>query len=193
MSSRVGRLHRGPDFRCLHNGQHSFNRDHKSKGFHLRFPQWQQTGGGGSFQPRETATAVSTTGLLPISSTAGVSLAHASLASGTVYRPLPSMTHIEVKHNGTHSYVSNVRWLPGRRLNSGQTPSRCVIINRNIFILRIQTPPIHDGHAPDCLHNQRFSFFLVLQFLTGMTVPATSCCLPGTEAYMKQDIMHRYL
>ena len=39
MSSRVGRLHRGADFRCLHSGQHSFHRDHKSKGFQLVFPQ----------------------------------------------------------------------------------------------------------------------------------------------------------
>ena len=192
MSSRVGRLHRGPDFRCLHNGQHSFNRDHKSKGFHLRFPQWQQTGGGGSFKPRETATAVSTTGLLPISSTAGVSLAHASLASGTVYRPLPSMTHIEVKHNGTHSYVSNVRWLPGRRLNSGQSPSRRVIITEMFSSFVSTTHPFTTGML-SIVSTTSDCFFSCSSVSYWEAVPATSCCLPGTEAYMKQDIMHRYL
>ena len=125
-------------------------------------------------------------------STTGVSLARVSLAGGTGYRPLPCLTHIKIKHNGTHSYVFNVRWLLGRRLNSGQTPFRHVIMNRHVFILRMHTTPIHDGHAPDCLHNQRFFFLLVLPCLTGRTVPATGRCLPGTEAYMKEDIMHRY-
>ena len=60
MSSRVDRLHRGPDLRRLHSGQHSFHRDHKSKGFQLILPQRQHTGGGGerSFQPRKAVTAV---------------------------------------------------------------------------------------------------------------------------------------
>ena len=90
MSSRVGRLHRGPDFRCLHSRQHNFHRDHKSRGFQPLLPQWQQTGGGGaSFQPRESATAVSTTGLLPICpQPAYLSLVFLSLAARVTGRCL---------------------------------------------------------------------------------------------------------
>ena len=112
--------------------------------------------------------------------TIGVSLPCVSLAGGRGYRPLPCLTHIEIKHNGTYSHVLNVPWLPGRRLNNGQTPFRCVIMNRHVFILRMHTPPIHDGHAPDCLHNQPFLVLLVLPCLTGQTVPSTGRCLPGT-------------
>ena len=50
--------------------------------------------GGGSFQPRAAATAVSTTGPLPIVSTTGVSLSRVSRAGGTGYRPLPTMAHV---------------------------------------------------------------------------------------------------
>ena len=47
MSSRVGRLHRRPDSRCLHSDQHIFDRDHKSKGFHhFFFHRWIKPGEG---------------------------------------------------------------------------------------------------------------------------------------------------
>ena len=181
MSSRVGRLRRGPDFCYLHSRQHSYYRDHQSRGFQLLLPQWQQTGGGGGVISTQRICARrfhdGPASDLP---TIGVSLPCVSLAGGRGYRPLPCLTHIEIKHNGTYSHVLNVPWLPGRRLNNGQTPFRCVIMNRHVFILRMHTPPIHDGHAPDCLHNQPFLVLLVLPCLTGQTVPSTGRCLPGT-------------
>ena len=61
------------------------------------------------------------------------------------------------------------------------------IINRHVLILHMQTPPIHDRHAADFLHNQRLFFFLVLPGCSGLTAPATGGCLPETEAYMNQD------
>ena len=73
------------------------------------------------------------------------------------------------------------------------TLSGRVNINRHVLILHMHTPPTHDGHDPDFLHNQRFVFLLVLPCRTGLTAPATGRCLPETEAYMNQDDMHRYL
>ena len=73
------------------------------------------------------------------------------------------------------------------------TPYGRVIIIRHVLILHMNTPPIHDRHAVDFLHNQRFLSLLVLPCCTGLTAPATGRCLPETEAYTNQDDMHRYL
>ena len=94
-----------------------------------------------------------------------------------------SVYSIQIKHNCIHRYVLIVHWLPGRRLNSGQTHFRREIINRHVFILHLHTPPIPDRDAPDCLRNQCFFFFLlVLPCLNGLSAPVTGRCLPGKEA-----------
>ena len=193
MSSRVGSLHGGPDSRCLHSEKFIFDSDHTSKWFRRVFAQWQKQRGGRSFQPRAAATAVSTTGLLPMVSTTGVFPSCVSRAGGTGYGPIPTKTHIEIKHDCLHRYVLIVHCLPGRRLDGGQTHFRLVIINRHVFILRIHTPPIHDRHAPDCLHNQRLFLLVFLPCFIGLSTPATGRCLPGKEDKTKQDYMHRYL
>ena len=135
--------------------------------FNLYFRNGNKQGGGSVISTQRICDRRFHYGPASDLSTTGVSLARVSLAGGTGYRPLPCLTHIKIKHNGTHSYVFNVRWLLGRRLNSGQTPFRHVIMNRHVFILRMHTTPIHDGHAPDCLHNQRFFFFLFFLVLLG--------------------------
>ena len=139
-------------------GQLIFNRDHTSKWFRCVFVQWQKKGGVESFQPRAAATAVSTTGLLPIVSTTGVSLSCFSRWRHGLQAVAYHDTHTQVKHNCIHRYVLIVHWLLGCRLNCGQTHFRCLIINRHVFILHMHTPQIHHRHAPDCLHNQRFFF-----------------------------------
>ena len=120
-------------------------------GFEVHSRNGKPNGGGGSFQPRATAAAVSTTGLVLIVSKTGVFLSCVSRTGGTAYRPLPTTTNMQIKHQCIYRHVSNVGSPPGRRLNSGQTFFRLVVINRHVFILHMHTPPIHGRHAPDLI------------------------------------------
>ena len=119
MSSRVGRLHRRPDSRCLHSDQHIFDRDHKSKGFHHFFSTV------GSSRERG--------GIVPTQSScnrhfhdrpASVFLHNRRISRSCVSRWRHGLLAValldtqKLRTKNTHPYVLNVRWIPGRRLNT---------------------------------------------------------------------------
>ena len=118
MSSRVGRLHRRPDSRCLHSDQHIFDRDHKSKGFQLFFIAMGTGRERGGIIPTESSCNRRFHDGPASDFLHNRRLSRVSHAGGTGYGPLPCLTHIEIKNNDTHPYVLNVRWLPRRRLNT---------------------------------------------------------------------------
>ena len=142
----VGRLHGGPVPRCHHSGQlisivmihrkgfNVYSRDGKNREEVIPIP--------GSCDSR------STTGLLPIVSTTGVFFSFFFRAGGTGYRPLPTRTNIQFKHDCIYQYVFIVHCLPTRRLPSSGQLILGLRLNRYVFIVYMHTPPFSRPACP---------------------------------------------